>query len=261
MRSLNFIISYLKYYFRGQNRHDLQSPFMYQLNERVFRKDIVELKYDKIENLRSRLMANKTLIQVRDFGAGFGGKIYKERSVHYITKHSSKPAKYARLLSRLISYSNAENLLEIGTSVGISALYQLSGNPKAKLITLEGCENTAALAKNSFAAFPEFNIEIIQGAFDDTLSLALKKFAKLDFVFIDGNHKLEPTLNYFEQCLPYLNAHSVIVIDDINWSEGMKEAWKKLKNHPRVTVSVDLFMLGILFVDTDLSKEQFSIRY
>ena len=175
MGSLNFIFCYLKYLLRSQNRHDFQSPFMYQLNERVFRKDKVELKFDKIENLRSRLLADHSLLQVRDFGAGFGGKIYKERSVHYITKHSSKPAKYARLLSRLISYTKSENLLEVGTSVGISALYQLSGNPKAKLITLEGCENTVAIAKKSFTEFPEYNIEIIQGAFDDTLSIALKK--------------------------------------------------------------------------------------
>ncbi len=261
MRSLNFIFCYIRYCLRSQNRHDLQSPFMYQLYENVFRYDKVELKFNKIENLRSRLLEDHSLIQVRDFGAGFGGKIYKERSVNYITKHSSKPAKYARLLSRLIRYTNSENLLEIGTSVGISALYQSAGNSKAKLITMEGCENTAAIAKKSFAEFPECKIEIVEGTFDDMLTSSLKKIAKLDYVFIDGNHKYEPTLNYFEQCLPYFHNDSIIVIDDINWSEGMKEAWKKLQNHSRVTVSIDLFMLGILFINRDLSKEQFSIRY
>ncbi len=261
MSNINFVFRYLKYYLLGQNRHDLQSPFMFQLYENVFRRDKPTPIQRKFEQLRKYLLNDYTKIKVRDFGAGFGGIIYKERSIHYITKHSSKPAKYARLLSRLIKYFEFNSLLEIGTSVGISALYQQSGNPKAKLITLEGCENTSAIALKAFDEFAEYNIELIQGEFNETLELALRKLSTLDYVFIDGNHKLEPTLKYFEQCLPYLNCKSLIVIDDINWSEGMMEAWEKLKNHPRVTVSIDLFMMGILFINPDLSKESFSVRY
>jgi len=261
MSNINFIFRYLKYFLQGQNRHDLQSPFMFQFYEEVFRYDKATPLQKQFEKLRKQLLKNPQIIKVRDFGAGFSGKIYKELSVHYITEHSSKPAKYARLLSRIVKYFNAESILEIGTSVGISALYQQSGNPNAKMITLEGCENTAEIAKASFNEFAEYNIELIEGEFDDTLEKALSKFTRLDYLFIDGNHKLEPTLKYFEQCLPYLHDKSVVIIDDINWSEGMMEAWEKLKNHPRVTVSIDLFMMGILFVNPDLSKESFNVRY
>jgi hypothetical protein len=46
------------------------------------------------------------------------------------------------------------------------------------------------------------------------------------------------------------------VLDDIFWSKDMYEAWKKLENHPRVTLSLELNDLGLLFFDPSLSKEK-----
>jgi predicted O-methyltransferase YrrM len=256
-----FISRYLNYFIHGQNRHHLQAPFIFQLNEAVFRKDKKDEVQTKIEVIRKQLLNDNRILNIRDFGAGFGGKVYHQRSVKFITKRSGKPAKYARLLFRLTNYFKPEYMLELGTSVGISALYQAAGNPKCKLITLEGCESTATIAEDNFRKFPEYSIQIIKGAFDQTLENAIEQLPRLDYVFIDGHHKLEPTLKYFELCLSKIHEHSIVVIDDINWSDEMREAWKKIISHTRVTVSINIFMMGIVFFNPDLSKENFNIRY
>ena len=152
-------------------------------------------------------------------------------------------------------------LFRSGTSVGISALYQQAGNPSAKIITLEGCPETATLARASFAKFSGNRIQLVEGSFQETLSTVLQQIPEIDYVFIDGHHQLQPTLNYFEMCLSKLHANSIVIIDDINWSDEMREAWKKIKQHPRVSISIDVFMMGIVFLNPGFSKEEFVIRY
>jgi predicted O-methyltransferase YrrM len=258
---LEMVGRYIAYLFRSTNRHGLQSTFVFNLNETVFRRDKNEERYNAIEKLRAELLHDHRKINVRDFGAGFGGKVYKELSVDFITRNSSKPPKYARMLSRLVAHLQPKTILELGTSVGISALYQSAGNADATIITLEGCTETAKLARASFAKFPQAKIKVVEGMFVDTLPEVLKEIEQLDYVFIDGHHQLRPTLTYFEICLPKLSENAVVVIDDINWSDEMREAWEQLKKHPRVPISIDVFMMGILFVNPGFSKEDFVIRY
>jgi len=258
---IQLIQSYLNYLLKSKNRHHLQGPFMYQLNDAVFRKDKNELAFDKIESLRKELYNDVTLISIKDFGAGFNGKIYTEKSISYISKRSSKQPKYARLLYRLVNYLKPATMVELGTSVGISALYQAAGNPDGKLYTFEGCENTAKIAQQNFNQFPQLQITSLVGMFDDILPSFLSTQNIIDYVFLDGNHRYAPTLKYFEMLLPFMHNESVVVIDDIHWSTEMNLAWKKIIEHSQVTISIDLMMLGIVFFNPGLSKEHFVIRY
>ena len=259
--AFNLALRFCKYYVTATNRHGLQAPFAYQLNDFVFRMDKKEVDQEPIENLRRKLVANKNIISVLDFGAGFGGKVYKELSISYIAKNSAKPPRYARMLYRLVKYLKPATILELGTSLGISALYQAAGNPSAKVITLEGCPQTAAMAQENFNLFPEFNIEIKVGPFDETLPEVLSELNDIDFLFMDGHHQLEATFRYLQLCYPKLSAHAAVIIDDINWSEEMRLTWKKLVADERFTLSLDVFMVGILFTSKALSKENFVLRY
>ncbi len=101
----------------------------------------------------------------------------------------------------------------------------------------------------------------MEGNFDKTLKPTLSSIDKLDWVFIDGNHQKEPTIRYFEQCLEKCTSDSVLLFDDIYWSKGMAEAWENIKQHPRVSVTLDLFQVGIVFIREGQSKQDFWIRY
>jgi predicted O-methyltransferase YrrM len=83
----------------------------------------------------------------------------------------------------------------------------------------------------------------------------------LDLVFIDGHHLKDPTLDYFEQCLGKAHNDSVFILDDIHWSQGMEEAWEQVKHHPRVSVTIDLYTMGLVFLRSEQAREHFRLRY
>lgn len=255
------IIGYIIYWFTSVGRHGLQSTFLYNLNEAVWRFDKKHPSQQRIEQYRNNCLINHTEIEVKDYGAGVNGNKYKKLLISSIAKNAAKPPKYARMLFRLMQYLKPTTVIELGTSLGISSLYIASGNPSMNLTTLEGCEHTSEFTRKQLNQFSDLNIEIVTGNFDDTLAACLQKSAKVDAVYIDGNHRFVPTLNYFEMCLPYMHDESFIIFDDINWSEEMKQAWKQIIKHPSVRISIDLYMMGIVFFNPGFSKEDFKIRY
>lgn len=74
---------------------------------------------------------------------------------------------------------------------------------------------------------------------------------------MDANHRYEPTMSYFDLLMKRLNEKSIVVVDDIHWSEEMEKAWTELKNNQLVYGSVDLFRCGLLFFDPDLNRQHF----
>lgn len=252
-------IRYLLYWIRSRNRHGIQAPFLYELNDSVWRKDCVELIHEPIEAYRKEMLRSNATIHIQDFGAGFSGKRHRERTVSYITRNSSKPPRYARMLYRLTKALSAQTVLELGTSIGVSSLYMATTG--ARVVTVEGCPQTAALARAGFSRFPDLRIESLNAEFDQAIDTLLNSSEQFDLLFIDGHHQFEPTLNYINSCMPILSPRAVVVVDDINWSDEMREAWASLCKDSRFTLTVDVFMLGILFRDVDLSKENIEIRY
>lgn len=261
LNALHHVTDYASYLIRSTNRHGLHSPFVYNLNEAVFRKDVSEPVHAPIEQRRTQLLSDDREIKVTDFGAGSQLTVSPMRKISSITAGSSKQKKYARALYRLVKYLQPSTMLEFGTSVGISALYQSLGNPSGKLITLEGCEHTASVASQSFTLFPQLNITQAIGEFSKTLPGVLADNNKLDYVFIDGNHRRDAVISYFNAVFPHLSEQSVVIVDDINWSGDMKTAWSELKSDARVRISIDIFQMGLLFFGKGFSKEDFIIRY
>ena len=165
------------------------------------------------------------------------------------------------MLFNLIANFGSKNVIELGTSFGINTMY-MAANTTVKVTTFEGCKNTAAIARNNFRTLGYANIDLVEGNIDSTLPLFKSNVTKkIDLALIDANHRLEPTINYFNQLLPICNEHCIIVIDDIYWSTEMTEAWKQLQNHPQVSVSVDLYELGLLFIQPILGKSHYKLMF
>ena len=106
------------------------------------------------------------------------------------------------------------------------------------------------------------NIELQQGNFNEILSPFIASTAPLDFVFVDGNHKYEPTIQYFNTLLPKLHEQSILVFDDIHWSKEMEQAWLEIQGHPSVTLTIDLFFIGLVFFRKEnIAKQNMVIRF
>jgi predicted O-methyltransferase YrrM len=255
---------YARYYLTAANGkgHGVHSPFVFSFIKFVLRDTRPYYCYGPIEQLRSDLLKDNSVIEVEDFGAGSTAIKSNRRVVKAIAKSSLKPKKFAQLLFRMINHYQPHTIVELGTSLGITTAYLASGNSNAPVYTCEGAKNIAAIAQQNFNHLGLNNTILLQGDFAKTLPVLLQSMEKVDFAFVDGNHRQEPTLAYFEQLLQKTHAASILVFDDIHWSAGMEAAWETIKQHPSVTLSIDLFFIGIVFFDTSFkAKQHFTIRF
>ena len=256
------LLAYLRYWLRSGNAHGLHSPFVYELYTTVICHDGEYAAYERIEKRRQELLTSRDSIQVVDFGAGSQVAGGPRRRVRDVARHAAKPPRLAQLLFRLVNYFQPATTLELGTSLGLTTAYLAAADSRHRVVTFEGCPNTAALAGESFEQLKLQNIELIAGNLDTTLLATLAGLGQpLDFVFFDGNHRYEPTLRYFEQCLACAYEGSVFVLDDIHWSAEMERAWEAVKAHPAVTVTVDLFYVGLVFFRKSQPRQDFWLRY
>lgn len=261
MFNITFAKDFLLHRLTSKNRHGLHSPFIYKLVDEVIYDKTEKPAYHKIEQERDKLLINDNFITVTDLGAGSHVNNNKQKKISDITLNALKPPSLAKLLYRLTASVKPDNIVELGTCLGITTLYLNAAAPNAKIYTLEGCPQTAGVAKSVFEEAGVKQINVITGNFDDTLPGVLDNHEKLDFVYIDGNHQYEATVRYFNWCLPKVHEGSMLIFDDIYWSPGMKKAWAEIKAHPSVTATVDLFWIGLVFFKPGQAKEHFKIRF
>lgn len=261
MINLQLAVDYLSHRFKSRTRHGVHSPFAYKLVDETIYDFRAKTIYDQIEELRQQLLKDERWISITDLGAGSHVNNNKKKQVKSLAKNVLKPAKLAQLIYRLAAYANPRNIIELGTCLGITTAYLAKAAPQAKVISIEGCPETAAIARENLQKLDVLNTELVVGNFDELLPEIISGIPELDFIFIDGNHRKQATLNYFEWCLPHLGPNSMMIFDDIYWSRGMKEAWKQIKTHPDVTVTIDLFWIGLVFVRKGQAKEDFKIRF
>lgn len=253
------IKSYLFFLLKSTNQHGVHSPFVYQLVTECFYKKTNPLKKEAYYKIKRNLYTNSNSIVVTDFGKG--SLVFKSniRKVSKIAKIAGISTKKANLLINICEFFNFESILEIGTSVGLGTSTMRIANPEAKITTLEGCSNTAEIAKKLFSEFNLTNIDLITGDFNKTLPNTIIN-NQFDFIYFDGNHQKEATIKYFNLCLQSVQNNSVFIFDDINWSSEMQTAWEEIKKHPAVSVSIDLFYWGIVLFRKEQKKEHFTIR-
>ena len=252
-------INYLGYLLKAKGAHGIHSPFVYEFYHKVVKESPDYYDFAPIEHLRERLLRSNEVIETIDFGAGNGGK--KNKKVKEIIRRSAVPVKEGRLLFRLVNFVQPKNMVEMGTSLGISTLYQHKACPDAEFITMEGSPGTSAYAALNFKIMKADSINRIVGDFAETLPGVIKKLKSVDYVFFDGNHRKEATMEYFRKFLALASERCVFVFDDIRWSEGMGEAWKEIIKEPKATVTVDLFSFGLVFFNPTQVKQHFTLRY
>jgi predicted O-methyltransferase YrrM len=254
--------AYAAYLLKAKDEHSIHPPFLFDLYNDIIQSESNYYCFEQIEKLRTRMMFDERVIEVLDFGAGSSLGARNKRSVSGIAKHAVKPTKYAQLLFRLVNHFQCKNILELGTSLGLSTLYLAMANRKGKVISLEGAPEIAAIAKENFALMKCHHIHQICGEFSATLPDALSSFSSLDFVYLDGNHRLKPTIDYYQMIKPKLHEHSIVVVDDIHWSPEMNQAWHSIiKTDKAITLSIDLFGLGLLFYRPSLTRQAFVLKF
>ena len=248
----------MKYRWNAKQRHGVHSPFIYELTDKCFRTPISIETKSKIEALTKRLRNNHDSISITDYGAG-SKKLGNQRKISSIYKTSSSKGKFGKLLYQLVNHYQLENVLELGTSVGVGTIHLALGQSKANITTIEGCPETHRVATDNFKALEINNITAINSTFKDYLP-NIPKETTFDLIFIDGHHDGDAMLEYMEMLFLHAHTDTFFILDDIRWSSSMKAAWKKVIADDRFHVTIDLFRMGIALLRPQQEKEHFVIR-
>jgi predicted O-methyltransferase YrrM len=255
--------SYLNYLLKARHYkgYGIHSPFMFELVSEVLWEKHPFYSFSLINAYRKKLLGSDKVINVTDLGAGSHKLNSKKRKVADICRSSAIRRKYGEFLFRLVSRYKSKTIVELGTSLGVSTMYLAMPGKNNKVVTIEGCPETAAIAKESFEAFGPGNIESLTGRFTDVLPGVLEKICTIDLLFVDGHHEKEATIDYFNLCKKNAGNDSIFIFDDIHWSKGMEEAWEIIHNDKDVTVSADLYQLGLVFFCKECKKQHYVIRF
>ncbi len=257
-----FIVKqYLQYWLNAIDQYSLQTPFTYNFYNDVILEGTDRAAFDEIEAIRSVLLKNHAQIEVLDLGAGSVVEPGNLRTISKIARFSLSSPKFSRFLFRLIRHFQPTNIVELGTSLGINTAYMAKASPGTTMYTLEGCSNIASLASAHFEQLHLESIKLIAGDINETLPVLLKQIGTVEFVFFDANHTEAATLRYFDLCLQYKKGNSVFIFDDIHLSKGMHRAWEKIKTHPEVSLSMDIFDAGIVFFEKGLQPGHYTLTF
>ncbi|GAB4029156.1 O-methyltransferase [Spirosoma gilvum] len=258
------LLPYFRYLSRARDEHSLHSPFLFSLYTQVIRApNGSKAVFTPIQKLRKELRKSRQLITITDFGAGSKVNASRQRTIGDITRHSQKSARFGRLLYRLIRRFEAKTIIDLGTSLGLTTAYlaeatrPFSGN----VLTFEGCPETAAIARQNFEKLGIQHVTLAIGNLDELLVPQIAASKPIDLAFFDANHRYEPTVRYFETCLTNIHNDTVFVFDDIHWSDEMEQAWAYIKAHPAVSVTIDLFWIGLVFFRKEQPKQDFILRF
>lgn len=250
----------MHYYLTAANGkgHGIHSPFVFDFVVKVLKHTA---GVPDVEGLRRRLLADRSLLEIEDMGAGSAFTAMKVRSVGDITRRAAKPEKLGRLLYRIAKYYKVSRVVELGTSMGLSTAY-LGKGCSGRVWSIEGAVQVAEKAKENFRWLGLENVTLVTGNFDKVLPGVLEEMGEVDLAFVDGNHRKEPTLAYFNLLMGRMARPGILIFDDIHWSEEMEEAWEAIKDDSRVYLTVDLFFIGIVFLGEEFKvKQDFVIRF
>lgn len=256
---MHSVFQYVWHWLTAVDDHSLQAPFVYNFYSRVISSKTIPEDSFAIEKIRKDLVESGAYLTVTELGAQSRVSPTSVRNISDIAKRGISSKKTSLLLYHIIHNFGFKNIIELGTSFGINTMY-LALDKTTQVTTFEGCPSIAGIANEQFSKLSYDNIELVQGNIDSTLKSHLETSAKIDLAFIDANHRLAPTLKYFELLTNRCHNSSILVFDDIHWSKEMSEAWKTISNDPRVTLSLDMFNLGLVFFRPELTKMSIRLR-
>ena len=262
----------------------VHSPYLFEWVRMVMMDKNSFYIWGEIERCREKMLRDERESEFVDYGSGKlkgeNGKLKGEngerRRVCDIARRSLAKRKYAQMLSRLVNWLGASHrlengsgtayslefrgltIVELGTSLGVTTAYMAAMDSRNRVVTFEGCEAVANIAKENWKALNINNIECRVGKID--AEQLTRDIEHLDVAFIDANHTYEGTCKYFDVLAGKVREKSVIVVDDIHYSEEMEKAWKAICADERVTSTIDLYQMGLVFFDKHYWKRNYKMR-
>ncbi len=172
------------------------------------------------------------------------------------TGGSSGPSN-GRIFNTVIRFIRPQKYLELGTFYGMSGMFILSAQASIgnspNLTTLDHSEVRIALTSKILKHHFGDGVKFIHGYTQNELPKLAESSEKFDFLYHDAGHKGEDYINDFQTILPVMEPGSIVIFDDIRWSEACPvhkqysipeipsyEGWLRVASHDRVRRAVEV---------------------
>ena len=285
------VSSWLKHQLTARNTggHGVHSPYLFEWVRMVMSDKNTYYVWDEIEEIRQEMLKDTRELEFVDYGSGgplptspSKGRSANMRRVCDIATGSLARRKEAQLLARLVGWLGRPlltspsrggtgdeasedrkglTIVELGTSLGVTTAYLAAMDSRNKVVTYEGCPAVAEVAQANWEKLGLSNIACVVGEITvDSLQLAVDSLNGIDVAFIDANHTCEATLTYFNALASRVHEKSVVVVDDIHYNEDMEKAWKAICADERVTTTMDLYRMGLVFFDKHYWRKHYKMR-
>ena len=265
------VSTWLKHYLTAWNTggEGVHSPYLFEWVRMVMSDKHAYRVWEDIESVRARMLVSDQVVEFVDYGSGVGRKgegAKGEKRVKDIAKGSLARAKYAQMLFRLVNWLGHQlreenrglTIVELGTSLGVTTAYLAGVDTRDIVYTYEGCEAVAKIAKENWNVLGMNNISCLVGPID--AEQLRGDLGYIDVAFVDANHTYEASMRYFDVLAQKVHEKSVVVMDDIHHSEEMERAWKEICADERVTSTIDLYQMGLVFFDKHYWKRNYRMR-
>lgn len=249
-------------YARFWHGHGVHSPFVYHIVRHVITGRHRDSTLRNAANAyRDKLLNDKTEVTVGSMGA-----IVREprrRAIREIARQTSISEKYGRLLARLAAEMKPRGILELGTSLGVSAAYMALACPESRLVSIEGLKPIADAAVRHLRSAGLVNVDVLCADIDRALPAAIEALpgSQVEMAFIDANHCYDATIRYFHALADNHAERCLLVFDDIFWSDDMTRAWREITEDPRVMTTIELPRMGLAFFRPGCPKEHYAVRW
>ncbi|WP_106829995.1 O-methyltransferase [Parabacteroides pacaensis] len=236
----------------------VHSPFVFNLITKVIDERSPYYRFYDIELERSKLLYHQEPITYPDRQNKYK---LRTRTIAEIVRKEAISQKHGALLFRLANYFKSKYILQLGPTVGLSTLYLTSYDTGLKCIVLENIPQFARIAGELFGKQSRNPIDLRTGNYQELLPAALKEMPQVDFIFFNTLYEQHNNLILFEEAVKYVNPDTVFVFEGIRANSQMKSFWREACRHPAVTVTVDLYSLGIIFFNPKLHKRDYIVYF
>ena len=259
LQFLKTIPLYINYFLAVVDQHSIQAPFAFEfyneLRKALEKSDVI----DEIEHARDRFLDDHLLVDGEDMGAG--SRVNRTSTISSIAQYGISSKRDCMFLLALANICNPQICIELGSSLGISTAYLAKSGHINSIYSFEG---NKALVKSACQLLDELDAQeaqIMQGNIDAELPRLLSKLESVDLAIIDANHTENALLNYFRLLKPKMQSNSIVMIDDIRWSNEMYRGWRKIIGEREVTVSMEFLCRGLIFFKKGIQKQHYVLPY
>lgn len=243
---------------RYRKGYGVHSPFVFNLITKVINERCSYYSFYDIELLRKQLLFREQEIVYPDRQQK--GRVRRRTIGEIVAREAIKP-KHGALLFRLANYFKSKKILQLGPSMGLSTLYLTSYAPDLDCIALENVPEFATIARMAFEKEGKNPVDLRTGAYTELLPKALEDMESPDFIFFNTLYEQHNNVWLFNECMKHVHEDTVFVLEGIKASRKMRELWQDICARPDVTVTIDLYSMGIVFFNKRLHKRDYIVYF